>query len=491
VELRSYQNASITHLEQSPHRRSILVAPTGSGKTVIASEIIRQAENKHCLFLAHRRELIHQTKTKLGEFDVKAGVILAGEQVDNMRGVQVASIQTLWSRCFRGKQDLPPADLMFVDECHHAPANTYRKIIAAYPEARIIGMTATPCRGDGRGLGRDYDDLIEVADVQTLIDCGFLVKTRVFAPTTPDLRGVHNRMGDYVLGELADRVDRAELVGDIVTHWHRLADGRKTVVFATNVAHSIHIRDEFVKSGVRAEHIDGYTPKDQRDEILKRLSDGDLDVVSNCMVLTEGWDQPDVGCLVLARPTKSHGLFRQMVGRGLRPFPGKEHCLVLDHAGCTLQHGFGEEPVIWTLDPDKKPKTPIHAARSAKATSRLLECTRWRAIRTAGKACPECGFLPKRPGQHLDFIDGDLAELDAEYGQKGAAFTPEQRIDFQRMLTAIAQERGYKPGWVGFKYREKFGSWPVTRNVPPLTPHATVRAWVRSRQIAFAKSRAA
>jgi superfamily II DNA or RNA helicase len=162
---------------------------------------------------------------------------------------------------------------------------------------------------------------------------------------------------------LAERVDRAELVGDIVSHWHRLADRRKTVVFATNVAHSIHLAEEFAKSGTKAAHIDGSTPKDERDQILQRLSGGEIEIVVNCMVLTEGWDQPDVGCIVLARPTKSMGLYRQMVGRGLRPFAGKDHCLVLDHAGATLHHGFVEDPVRWFLAEDKRVESPAQIER--------------------------------------------------------------------------------------------------------------------------------
>ena len=160
-------------------------------------------------------------------------------------------------------------------------------------------------------LGNIFNALIECPQVQELIDLGHLVRTKVFAPSKPNLKGVTVRQGDYAEGELADRMDRAELVGDIVTHWHRLADRRKTVVFATSVAHSIHLRDEFLKSGVRAEHIDGSTPKDERDEILNRLSTGEIEIVINCMVLTEGFDCPDIGCIVLARPTKSMGLFRQ------------------------------------------------------------------------------------------------------------------------------------------------------------------------------------
>ncbi len=186
-------------------------------------------------------------------------------------------------------------------------------------------------------------------------------RTRVYAPVTPDLKGVHTRLGDYVENQLADRMDRPKLVGDIVTHWHKFGERRRTVAFAVSVQHSIHIRDEFVKSGVRCEHIDGTTPKPERDASLARLASGEIEVVTNCMVLTEGWDMPEVGCCILARPTSKMGLYRQMIGRVLRPAEGKRDAIVLDHSGAVFRHGFVEDRVEWTLDPDHLAKNQAHA----------------------------------------------------------------------------------------------------------------------------------
>jgi DNA repair protein RadD len=312
-DLRDYQVELVNEFHSrvaAGDRRILAVMPTGSGKTIVASSIIRTAarNRKSVLVLAHRREIIAQTSQKLFAYSVPHGIIQAGFQPRPLENVQVASIQTLWRRSL--KSALPPADLLMIDEGHHCPALTYGRIIARYPDAILLGLTATPCRGDGRGLGGIFQRLIEGPQVADLIKAGWLVRTRVYAPVDlPDLAGVRTRGGDYVEEQLAERMDRPKLVGDLTTHWHRFGERRRTVVFACTVGHSVHIKDEFIRSGVRAEHIDGSTPKAERDASLARLASGEIDVVTNCMVLTEGWDLPAIGCCVLARPTRQMGLY--------------------------------------------------------------------------------------------------------------------------------------------------------------------------------------
>jgi DNA repair protein RadD len=496
MELRDYQirvKDDVERAVETGRRHVLAVAPTGSGKTVVAAEIIRDAVSggRRVLVLAHTREIIRQTSIKLYGYDIDHGIIQAGLVANPERPVQVASIQTLWTRAMRlERMPLPAADLLIVDEAHHCPAETYRKIVAEYPNAVLLGMTATPCRGDGRGLGDIFDVIVECPQVADLIAQGHLVRTRVYAPIDPDLRGVETRKGDYVESQLAGRMDRDNLVGDIVTQWHRYSERRKTVCFAVNVAHSIHIRDEFLKSNVKAEHVDGGTPKPDRDAALSRLASGETELISNCMVLTEGWDMPAVSCGILARPTKKMGLYRQMIGRLLRPALGKCNAIVLDHSGAVFRHGFCEDPVEWTLDPEKRAASPKHAARlAAGPRSRLVECTQCGSVRTGGEPCDHCGFLPQRPPQAIVFTDGDLGLVDRARRTVHATSDPVERMRWQAMLTHIANERGYKPGWAAHKFKEKFGHWPPSRFVQPIEPSREVLSWVRSRNIAFAKAR--
>jgi DNA repair protein RadD len=476
------------------HRRIILVAPTGSGKTVIASELIRRAVDKfqRALVLAHRREIIQQTSAKLRTNGVRHGIIQAGIDPRLMASVQVASVLTLWMRCVRNKIiPLPPADLLIVDECHHATAMTWRALIAAYPEAVLIGTTATPCRGDARGLGGIFQVMLQTPQVADLIGQGFLVKSRVYAPVDPDLRGVKTQAGDYVENQLADRMDRDKLVGDIVTHWHKFGERRRTVAFACSVGHSIHICDEFVKAGVRAEHLDGSTQKDERDAILARLKSGQTEVVTNCMVLTEGWDMPEVGCCILARPTKKMGLFRQMIGRVLRPAEGKTDAIVLDHSGAVFHHGLPEDSVEWSLDPDRCAESPTHQKRQSTRESKLIECTQCSALRVGGKPCPNCGFMPKHPAQYVAHREGDLG-LVVNGKVRSGPMTTEQQLQFHRELRGFAALRGYKDAWAYYKCKEKGFSPPwAWNNYPPLEPSPAVASWARSRIIAYAKSRSA
>jgi DNA repair protein RadD len=494
--LRPYQTEVITEIEtavEAGDRRIVLVAPTGSGKTVIAAEIARRAVAQHhyVLFLAHRREIITQTRDKLIAAGLSPGIVQAGleKELRPQANVQVCSIQTLWSRGMRSKtMPLPPGTVLVIDECHHARAHTYQGIIDAYPDALLYGLTATPCRGDGRGLGNVFETMIECPQVAELVVGGYLVKSKIYAPVAEDIaKGVKTQTGDYVISQLAGRMNTDKLVGDIVTHWHKHGQNRATVVFGVDVAHSVHITSEFINAGVRAEHLDGKTLQGARDAILARLRSGETQVVTNCMVLTEGFDCPDIGCIVLARPTKQMGLFRQMIGRGLRPAPGKTDLVILDHSGAVYRHGLPEDHVEWTLDVDRRAENPQHAKRKAGEEPKLRECPQCHVLMTR-PPCSNCGWAPApRAGRDRDFLDGELGLVIG-----GKAQAPiYDRAEFFQQLRAVQQMRGYKKGWAAHKFKDKFGTFPPWsyNDLPPATPTNTVLSWVRSRNIAYAKAR--
>ena len=443
--LRPYQSQTVADIEAriaSGIKRILIVAPTGAGKTIILSEIIKRhvAAFRYVVFVAHRDELLTQARDKLKAFGIGAGIIKSGRDKDvrPMAFVQICGIQTLHARAVRGKtMELPRADLLVIDEGHHCPAMTYQTLIEAYPDATLIGATATPTRGDGRGLGNVFETMLQCPQISELIALGHLVKLKIFAPPPPDLRGVAvASTGDYVIKQLSDCMDTDKLVGDIIEHWLKHSQRRRTVIFAVDVAHSIHIVNELRKSGVRAEHLDANTPQDERNNIIARLASGETEVISNCMILTEGFDLPDIGCIVLARPTRSLGLFRQMIGRGLRPAKDKPDVIVLDHSGGVYRHGRPDDAIEWTLDTDRKARNVTHEARVGKHHDPLCECTACGHLRIRGLACDNCGWEPQRPGRDVKVIDADLVEI-------GAARADATRVAAEREIF-YAELRGYQ-----------------------------------------------
>ncbi len=501
IELRPFQRDAVDQIEHEiaeGRRRLLYVAPTGAGKTVVGAEIINRAVERHhrVLVITHRREIITQTYDKLVANGVNPGIVLAGFE-DELRpyaNVQVAGIQTLHARAIRSnRMPMPAATYLIIDEAHHARAGTYQKVLDFYPDAVVIGLTATPCRGDGRGLGNLFETMIQAPQIAELIKLGHLVPTKVYAPIDRDIaKGVRTQTGDYVLSALSARMNTDQLVGDVVADWLKHGERRRTVIFAVDVAHSAHIRNAFLEFDVRAEHLDGSTPKTERDAILARLRSGETEIVTNCAVLTEGFDCPDIGCIVLARPTKKMGLYRQMIGRGLRPADGKSDCVILDHSGAVYRHGLPEDYVEWTLNVDRRAENPTQAKRERGEEPKLRECPSCKTV-MAAPPCHACGWMPApRHGRDRDFGDGELG-LVIGGKARAPAYDENYRADFFQQLRAVQQMRGYKKGWAAHKFKEKFGTFPPWsyNDLPPVAPTDAVLRWIRSRNIAFAKARMA
>ena len=485
--LRDYQEATIVKLRDSVRggkKRPVLQLPTGGGKTHIAASIIKAAvaKGKRVLFLAPRRELIYQASGKLTEAGIQHGVIMAGEPMFRHMDVQVASFDTLHARALRGnRMDMPEADLVIVDEVHLSIAKTKREIIAHYPDAIVIGLTATPARGDGRGLGEIYDDLILSCSISDLTEQGHLAPVRYFAPRKPDLAGLKKGAdGDYILNALGERMDKADLIGDVVSNWRRIAPDRQTVVFCVNRAHSRHVCAEFISAGYVAEHLDGETPKEERREILARVASGETQVLCNVFVATFGLDIPILSCAVLARPTRNITLYLQTCGRVLRICEGKDDAIIIDHAGAIEEHGYLDDDHPWSLDATEKVTDRKKKADQERQEPKEIVCKNCRASFKGSRKCPECGHEMIPPSKPIPTHQADLEELVREKKRANKNWDTDRKAAFFGGLKKYAQDKGYSPGWAAHKYREKFSVWPnAHKNAPAIEPNADVQGWIK------------
>lgn len=496
MRLRDYQESAVSNIRLSfrSHRAIVFVLPTGAGKSAIASHISSQSElrGKSVLFLAPRRELIYQISDHFQESGVDHGTIMAGEPASFLAKHQIACIPSLHRRAIvDGKIQLPRADLVIVDEAHIGVGGTAQELIQRYKDSGsfILGLTATPARTDGRGLGEIYDDMVMGPTVQELIDRGHLVRPRYFRGSHPDMEGVKIQAGDYHQAEAGKRADDTTLIGDVVSNWARLAGDRQTFVFCASKAHSRHLCQRFRDLGVAAEHIDSDTETEERREIQKRLRSGETQVICNVEVMTYGVDFPPVSCIVLAKPTKSVPRLFQMIGRGLRPSEGKDSCYVLDHANATRDVGFVEDDMPWSLD--GKEKVQDRKERTRKEP-KDIECPSCGTVFRSQPYCPACGHELKSEHQEaIKALEADLEEIDRKTKEaEKREWSVEDKARFFGMLKGYAIERGYKKGWAVHSYKQKFGVTPfhppIWKAIPE-KPDKEVQGWIQHLNIKRAK----
>jgi DNA repair protein RadD len=458
-------------------RRIVAQAPTGFGKTIVAAHRLRllQDSGKRAIFIVPALSLIDQSIEKLYAEGVRdVGVIQAAHAMTNYgRPIQIASVQTLERR------EMPPVDEILIDEVHRW-FKFYPRLLAA-SAAPVIGLTATPWT---KWLGKFFKKLIVGATTRELIDRKFLSPFRAFSPESPDLTGVRTQMGDFHEGDLAKAVNKTILIADVVSTWLARAHGRPTLCFAVDRAHAKNLQQQFLGAGVCAEYIDAYTEAAERNAIAKRFHAGEVKVVCNVGCLTTGIDW-DVRCIVLARPTKSEILFVQMVGRGLRTAEGKADCLILDHSDNHTRLGFVTDIHHERLDNGKSP----NSKRAPKAESLPKKCPKCTFLKPQKmRTCPCCGFIPQPQSGAVHRV-GELIELQSRTAAKVPSLR-EQMI-FYAELKRIQEERGYQNGWIAHKFREKHGHFPPWHfnQLKSCAPSDSTRSWVRSRIIAFAKSR--
>jgi superfamily II DNA or RNA helicase len=461
---------------------------TGAGKSYVMAEITRLALEKgsKVLILVHRRHLVRQLMSTFDAYGIAYGVIMAGHDPHPGRSVQIVTIQTYGRRLkIEGEGHSPfffSADVIMVDEAHRALSPTYQQALSLYSGKVCIGFTATPCLSSGVGMGEYFDALEQPIGIDTLQEQGYLVPVRYFAPSKPDLAKVKTRMGDFEKKGLAKAMNTPQLVGDVVENWGRIAGGLQTIVFAVNVRHSKALRDEFLRNGIAAEHLDAHSDDEKREKILGKLYSKEIQVCCNVGLYTEGFDYPGAECIVLARPTKSLGLYLQMAGRGLRPHPGKEEVVIIDHGGCVDRLGFIEEPRTWSLDGKKLAWSKSPRCKPEKTPMTCEYCS---TVFT-GPRCPLCGHEIQDWGKKIQAIEAELVELQKPK-QKGP--TMEDKRRWYGMFEYYRRQHGYGRGWSSHKYRAKFGVWPQTLQNRAIIqpPDREVKNWIVSQAIRFRK----
>lgn len=435
-QLRDYQAAAIRKVLEGWNRgdrRIMLQLPTGAGKTVVFSAIASELLQEGVLVIAHRQELIEQAAAKLWQAcNAPVGTIKAGVEPNPSAPIQVASIQTLVRR------NLPQAGLVIIDEAHHATARTYRRILESYPGSYILGVSATPVRTDGTGFDDLFDALVCGPSMKELIRDGYLSQFRLFADDNPiSVKGIRKVAGDYNQRQLADSVDLPELSGDLIKSYLQYAPGKRNCVFAINREHSRYVRDRYIEAGIPAAHLDGETPDEERRDILSRFASGEKPVLCNVGIVTEGFDLPVIEVVQIAKPTASLVQWLQMVGRALRPLPSKEYAIILDHTTNWALHGRPDRNHIWMLEGVKADRNLQQ--RKNPQTGEIEEATEQEQL---------CAIERERSLQEI--LEDESAE------------TMSQLLPLLR-LKRVAQEKGYKPGWIAYRFLEMSPSLEALR----------------------------
>lgn len=503
IPLRPYQERSVDALRRGlleRKRRQMLYAPTGAGKGHIATAIVQSSSERgrRVLVLSHRRELVEDLSGRFDKAGIEHGVILAGHwRYLPWLPVQIASVPTL------ARRDKPEADLVIVDEAHHATASTWKQILDAYPNAPIIGLSATPVRMDGRPLGELFESLVIAATPAELVEDGYLVPVTGFAYDAPDLHEVKKTAGDYNEQALGLVMSEKKLVGNIAEQYLKHArgpDGRllKAIIFAVHVEHSRTLVERFRELGVAAEHVDGSMARRERDAVFQRYRAGATTVVSNVMIATEGFDLPDIACVILARPTLSVGLAIQMIGRGRRPVPCacgaiphwrdatckcgrpvvKRALRLHDHAGVVVQHGLPDDPREWSLDADASEGRRGKGGAAAVSVRTCKQC--FAIYAPTLPACPQCGFVNPKRTTEIKEVEGEAVPLE-KIRPRIVTSEENMKSHYLRLLKK-AQAKGHKAGEAAYQFKWLYHRWPDRRwaESAPVADVATPGAEVSS-----------
>ena len=490
--LRPYQEVAVHLVRESIRRgnkRILLVMPTGSGKTHVLASIAEGAVRKGNKVLAsmHRRQLVQQMHDSFLKSGLEPAMIMAGIESNLDCQVQIVSLATYSRRLQLSDLSINryfiDAAVVMLDEAHHTLSPTNQKMLSHYPDKIVIGVTATPCLSSGVGMGQYFDDIVQPVSIKSLVDTGFLVPGVYYGPDTPDLSNIRTVLGDYEKKALGEVMEKPALIGSVVENWLKLAGNKKTMVFAVNVAHSKALAREFVAHGVEAEHLDAHHDDDERSATLERFRMGATQVLCNVALYTEGTDIPEIECIDIARPTKSLGLHLQIIGRGARPFPGKQNFIVIDHGGNVERLGFYEDEITWGLD-GKRPSAQKKVKRVKE--KKLLTCSECCHVFEARDRCPQC-FAPVGDyGKKIAAVESDLVEISKTKKPKA---THEEKQQFYSMLEHYRRQKNYQRGWKSWTYRDKYGIWPKGLDDNPIVPDDAFYRYMKYLDIKKAKSK--
>ena len=449
MELRDYQQQVIDHANNALKESdsNLIVMPTGSGKTGVAGEISRRIAGRYqdhksiALYLVHREELLNQTVATLGKFglDDMVGVIKSGMAPSPWKPLQVATVQTLGRRL--DKVHWVDPLLIFIDEAHHARAKTWEQIIAAFPKAKRIGLTATPARLDNKGLGKWFASMTQGPSTADLIADGWLADFEIYSiPPNVDLTTMTTAQ--------QDEAATGPVIASAAHNFERLARDRRTLHFGVSIRHSQAFVEKLRERGYRAEHLDGDTPHRNRDAILERFDRGETQVLSNCALFKEGLDCPECDCVILSKFTKSITDYRQAVGRAMRKKVDGRKSIIIDLCGLFAWHGSPDREVAWTLEDgwiDESRKNNANAITRCEACDFVYPSKQ--------KICPNCGHESTVPVPVE--VDIDLEEVALK--RKNRSVQKAKREENRRIIAtggdskklhALAKELGYSPGVV-------------------------------------------
>lgn len=433
-ELRPYQSALLDEVRQAYRegaRRPCIVLPCGGGKSCITAEAAKCATDKgnRVLFLVHRRELVDQIRQTFYDWGVDLSLC------------RVEMVQTACRRINR----MHVPRLIITDENHHCLASSYRKIYDAFPDAQCLGVTATPVRLNGGGLGDVNDRLVLGVSAKWLIENNHLAPYEYYAPAVADLSGVHTKRGEYVTSEVMDVLDHATIYGDVVGHYQKLAAGHKAVCYCASVSHSKEMAERFQAAGIPAAHIDGETDKYTRKRIIDKFRSGTIQILCNVDLISEGFDVPDCSCAILLRPTQSLTLFIQQSMRPMRYQPGKT-AIIIDHVGNYTRFGMPDDDREWTLESKRKKKKMVQDGE------KIRQCPECFFTFPFAGTCPKCGF--EFPTGRGEIEENRTAELQLVRGFTVDYPTPDDCVSYAELLQ-YAKVRGYKPGWAFYQAKKR------------------------------------